>query len=93
MISENQDPSQLGLRLLIKIFKSIGWLPSNQPRFKGSLELLKGALFGPKGTLTGSDGAFLSEIASERHFSLFGRNLRMRTQKCVGNVSPKLQMA
>ena len=78
MISENQDPSQLGLRLLIKIFKSIGWLPSSQPRFKGSLGLLKGALFGPKGTLTGSEGAFLSEIASERHFSLFGRNLQLQ---------------
>ena len=58
--------------------KHIGWLPSSQPRFKWSLELLKGALFGPKGTLTGSEGAFLSEIASERHFSLFGRNLQLQ---------------
>ena len=56
-------------------------------RFEGSLGLLKGALFGPKGTLTGS------EIASEQHSSLFGRKLQGRTQKCVGNVSAKLQMA
>ena len=27
--------------------KHIGWLPSSQPRFKGSPELFKGALFGP----------------------------------------------